>query len=256
MKTITRVYGLTLLLLASCGPSSDSSKSTSNKDSVSATDTISHTQTRVAPVSNSSVKGIDVSHFQNDVNWDEVKKAGIQYAYAKATQGEEDVDIKYKRNREGARGAGLYHGAYHFYMAGFDPGKQADIFINTVRTMDEFSMPPVLDLEQGGVNGKTDIKTYQQDVLTWLKKVEAALGIRPVIYTNHPFGNQYLNHPDFSGYDLWIAEYGVAEPKIPEAWKNKGWVMWQRAERGAIEGAIGNVDHDLLKEGLKPGVIR
>ncbi|MGB0177891.1 MAG: GH25 family lysozyme, partial [Owenweeksia sp.] len=75
--------------------------------------------------------------------------------------------------------------------------------------------------------------------------VESKLNVKPIVYTNHPFGNQYLDHPDFANYDLWIAEYEVAEPKIPNAWKDKGWLIWQRSERGEVEGAVGNVDHDL-----------
>lgn len=195
---------------------------------------------------NNSVLGIDVSHFQNDVNWEEVKKANIQYMYTKATQGTDDVDPKYKRNKMGATNAGLFHGSYHFYMAGDDPVKQAQLYIKTVTPLTERSIPPVLDLEQGGMKKGINVAAYQKDVLIWLAKVEAALGVRPIIYTDHPFGNQYLNHPDFAKYHLWIAEYGAPEPKIPNVWKDKGWLMWQRTERGKIEGAIGDVDHDIL----------
>lgn len=191
--------------------------------------------------------GIDVSHFQHEVNWDEIKQAGISYAYSKATQGMTLVDPKYSHNREGTIQAGLYHGAYHFYVAGDDPDRQADLFIQTVSKLEDHAMPPVLDLEQGGMKPGINKEQYQQHVFTWLKKVEQAFGVRPVIYTNHPFGNEYLDHAGFSEYDLWIAEYGVPEPHIPDAWKNTGWVMWQRTEREKVEGAIGDVDHDVLK---------
>jgi lysozyme len=191
--------------------------------------------------------GIDVSHFQNAVNWDEIKRAGITYAYAKATQGIDYIDPRYKQNRAGTAAAGLYHGPYHFYMPYDDPDRQAELFINTVNKLDARTMPPVLDLEQGGLEPGAQLERYQHNILTWLKKVEKAFGVKPIIYTNHPFGNQYLNHPDFAYYDLWIAEYGVPAPRIPEPWKEKGWIMWQRTESGKTEGAIGYVDHDILK---------
>ena len=188
--------------------------------------------------------GIDVSHFQQNVDWEEVKKAEITFVYSKATQGINDVDPKYKRNRTETHANGLHHGPYHFYVPSHDPIQQADFFIKTVQFMEKDMMPPVLDLE---MIPKIEVKQYQRDVLAWLKKVEADLGVKPIIYTYHPFGNQYLNNPEFANYHLWIAEYGVSAPKIPTAWKNKGWLMWQRSERGKIEGVIGNVDHDLLK---------
>lgn len=232
----------------SCSQSPAPANSDSNSpDSV----TVIHLPESSTPVANpntaASSSGIDVSHFQNDVNWQEVKQAGISYAYSKATQGVSDVDPRYKQNRAGSAAAGLYHGSYHFYVAGDDPVKQAQLYIKTVQKLEDNPMPPVLDLEQGGMKPGIHVKQYQEDVMTWLNMVEKALGMRPVIYTNHPFGNQYLNDARFAAYELWVAEYGVAEPKIPAAWAKKGWKMWQRTERGKIEGAIGNVDNDLLK---------
>jgi lysozyme len=225
--------------------------STSPSDQTDSTATASEpvseeTRKQIKANLSNSVLGIDVSHFQSDVNWEEVKQANIQYMYTKATQGTDDVDPKYKRNKAGATAAGLFHGSYHFYMAGDDPVKQAELYIKTVMPLSEKSIPPVLDLEQGGMKNGISVTAYQKNVLIWLTKVEAALGVRPIIYTDHPFGNQYLNHPDFAKYHLWIAEYGAPEPKIPDAWKSKGWLMWQRTERGKVEGAIGNVDHDLF----------
>lgn len=234
-----------ILVACSCGQSSQQTSSVT-ADSTAADPVSAETRKTINNNISGSVLGIDVSHFQNDVNWDEVKQANIQYMYTKATQGEDDADPKFVRNREGAKAAGLYHGAYHFYMAGDDPVKQANIFVKTIKPLDDKSIPPVLDLEQGGMKNGINIAAYQKDVLTWLTLVEKELGVRPIIYTDRPFGDQYLNHVDFGGYQLWIAEYGAPEPHVPTAWKDKGWLMWQRTERGQIEGAIGNVDHDLL----------
>ncbi|HAD97528.1 MAG TPA: glycosyl hydrolase family 25 [Cryomorphaceae bacterium] len=197
-----------------------------------------------APTKTGPVLGIDVSHFQGDINWQEIKAARLDFAYDKATQGEDYKDPDYLHNREGAHAVGLIHGGYHFYVAGDNPDKQAANFLSAV-TYEEGDMPPVLDLEQGGMKPGINTKTYQQNVLKWLQTVESKLNVRPVVYTNHPFGNQYLDHPDFAKYDLWIAEYEVDTPQIPNAWKNEGWLIWQRTERGKVEGAVGNVDHDL-----------
>jgi lysozyme len=248
-----------LLLTLSCGQSSQQSPTAQTDSTGSESQPVSAaTRKQINNNISGSVLGIDVSHFQNDVNWEDVKQANIQYMYTKATQGIDDVDPKFVRNKDGAQAAGLFHGAYHFYMAGDDPVKQADLFIKTVKPLNDKSIPPVLDLEQGGMKEGINTAAYQKDVLTWLSRVEKALGVRPIIYTDHPFGNQYLNHSDFNQYQLWIAEYGVETPHIPDQWKDKGWIMWQRTERGSIEGTIGNVDHDLFKgtnEGLEQLVI-
>ncbi len=197
------------------------------------------------------VLGIDVSHFQGKIDWQKIKDANIKYAYDKATQGMTYVDPEYKKNRMDAHSFDFTHGAYHFYVAGDDPQKQALHFVSVADyTPDD--LPPVLDLEQGGMKASVKTENYQKDVLKWLQVVEEKLGVKPVIYTSPAFGNQYLDHPSFGEYDLWVAEYGVDTPKVPNAWKEKEWLFWQRSERGTVEGAVGQVDHDIYNPKARP----
>ena len=193
----------------------------------------------------SVILGIDVSHFQGDIDWAKIKSANIRFAYDKAAQGSRYKDPKYAQNKVGARNVGLAHGSYHFFTSNESGLAQAAHFCQVV-DYKEGDMPPVLDLEQGSIVNGVTILAFQKEVVDWLNEVERQLGVKPIIYTNHPFGEQYLDHPDFSAYELWIAEYGVSSPKIPKQWKEKGWLIWQRSERGSIEGAIGDVDHDLF----------
>ena len=97
--------------------------------------------------------GIDVSHFQGDVNWDKIKEHNISFAYAKATQGTSFKDPKFKENQKNTKQAGLKHGSYHFYLTNEDPIKQAEHYINTIEDLDEGHMLPMLDLEEGGIKG-------------------------------------------------------------------------------------------------------
>jgi lysozyme len=199
------------------------------------------------------VLGIDVSHFQGDVNWQQIKQAGISYAYAKATQGEKFHDPKFERNWKEAKAAGIYRGAYHFYVVGEDPLKQAESFIKKVGSLESGDLPPMLDLEQGSIpkDFKVEPEELQKNILSWLKHVENKLGVQPLIYTNNPFGNTYLDHPEFANYKLWLAEYGVTKPRLPKTWSSTGWIMWQRSEKGHVEGAVGDVDHDLFNGNLE-----
>jgi lysozyme len=208
----------------------------------------------VAPSKKESlvVKGIDVSHFQGDINWEEIKSAGINFSYSKATQGHGFKDPKFQMNWKNAQAVGLAAGAYHFYMVGSEAEPQVKIFLEAVGKLNPGDMPPMIDLEQGSIpkGVKVDVVTFQKNVITWLNEVERELGVQPIIYTNNPFANAYLKDSTFSKYKLWLAEYGVDTPRVPATWSNKGWTIWQRSERGKIEGAIGDIDHDLLNTKL------
>ncbi len=191
------------------------------------------------------ILGIDVSHFQGKVNWQKVRDADILFVYDKASQGDHFVDPDYAENKTGAHSVGLLHGSYHFYTSDKGGKDQADLFIKII-DYGPGDMPPMLDLEQAGIKGDVDITSLQQEILIWLREVESRLKVKPIIYTNPTFGNRYLNHPDFGDYGLWIAEYGVKDPRIPTVWEDKGWLIWQRSDRGKVEGVVGEVDHDLF----------
>jgi lysozyme len=185
-----------------------------------------------------------VSHFQGDIDWQKIKDAQVSFVYDKATQGSTYKDPKYLKNKAGAQAVSLLHGSYHFFTSNEDAKEQAAHFVSVV-DYNFGNLPPVLDLEQGSIKGVVDVPSFQKEVLIWLKEVENKLDIKPIIYTNHPFGEQYLNHSEFVNFELWIAEYGVEKPKIPPIWQEKGWLIWQRSDRGKVEGAVGDVDHDL-----------
>lgn len=224
--------------------------------STSKTESLAKAEPTKVPVDAKPALGIDVSHFQGDVDWEEIRSHKISFAYTKATQGRSYVDTRFNKNWSDMLTAEITRGAYHFYSSE-DAGKeQALHFIKTVKELKKGDLPPVLDLEQGSINGKVDVENFQKEVKIWLKTVEEKFGIKPIIYTNNPFANEYLNHSDFADYMLWVAEYGVKKPKTPIAWQGKGWSIWQRTERGNIEGEVGNVDHDTSRVSLKKLVIQ
>ncbi len=229
-------------LLLSCG--SGETKKTEDSRPEQTESTASASTEEPKEVQNKTKLGIDVSHFQGDINWEEIKEAGILFAYDKATQGETYVDPDFKENQVGAKNAGLVHGSYHFFMSNDDPLSQAKLFVSNAG-YEKGDLPPVLDLESGGIKGDISAADFEKNVLIWLEHVESQLGVKPIVYTNHSFGDQYLSDAKLAEYHLWVAEYGVEKPKVPKVWAEKGWLIWQRSERGAVEGAVGQVDHDL-----------
>ncbi|WP_103867101.1 glycoside hydrolase family 25 protein [Aquimarina sp. I32.4] len=194
----------------------------------------------------SSILGVDISHFQNNINWNDIKSDSINFVYIKATEGTDYQDPKFKKNRASAKSNCIYRGLYHFYVTDNDPKGQAQNFINTVKQLEPGDLPPVLDLEKLGLKSAVTKEAYQKNTLLWLQLVEKELGIRPIVYTNLFFANEYLTHSDFASYKLWLAEYTNEDLIIPETWKNNGWTIWQRTDREKIEGIKGDVDYDLF----------
>jgi lysozyme len=191
---------------------------------------------------NYSVHGIDVSRYQEMINWDMVKAMNvggvkIDFAFVKATEGNGSTDTYFNRNWRKSKEANMIRGAYHFFIASKDGTAQAKNFISAVK-LQKGDLPPVLDVEQtNGVN-KT---VLQQRVKAWLYAAELAYGVKPIIYTNADFYKAYLNG-EFEDYPLWVAHYlRPNEPRI-----SRDWHFWQHSERGKVNGIAANVDFNVF----------
>ncbi len=186
----------------------------------------------------SKAQGIDVSHYQGAVNWQSVKQAGIAFAFAKASDGSTGVDSQFKTNWQGMKTAGIIRGAYHFFEPTMDATAQANDFIQTVGSLQAGDLPPVIDVE---INNGVSSSQMISGVTTWLTVVQQSLGRMPMIYTVASFWNANLND-QFGDYPLWIANYGVQSPAIPQGWSS--WEFWQHSQSGSVSGVTGSVDLD------------
>ena len=154
---------------------------------------------------NYSIHGIDVSKYQNVIDWQLVRdmKVGniqLSFAFIKATEGLGNEDAYFRRNWKKIKDAGLARGAYHFFLATKSGKAQAENFINSVE-LEPGDLPPVLDIEQ--TYGIAPDKLRQR-AKEWLQTVQDYYHIQPIIYTNVDFYKQYLRD-DFDGYSLWVA---------------------------------------------------
>jgi lysozyme len=189
---------------------------------------------------NGNAQGIDVSHYQGTVAWPEVFQAGIQFAFAKATDGLTWVDPQFAVNWPGMKAASLLRGAYHFFEPTDDAAGQAEFFLQNVQ-LEAGDLPPALDVETPA-SSSTEL---WQGVETWLQTVEAATGMKPFLYVSPDFANQYQAPASLAAYPLWIADYvAAAEPTLPLAWSS--WLIWQQSESGSVSGVAGSVDLDRL----------
>jgi lysozyme len=186
-----------------------------------------------------TLKGIDVSHYQGEVLWDKVAASGKKFAIAKATGGEDYTDPDFTDNWYGIRRHDMIRGAYHFFYAGDDPEVQAEHFLATVGKIRKNDLPPILDVE---ITDQVDREQLVKNTLIWLETIEQSTQRKPIIYTDSAFGQEFLSDPRFGQYYLWLADYSIEDPKLPEAWNKKQWFLLQHAQNGKVDGIKSNVD--------------
>jgi GH25 family lysozyme M1 (1,4-beta-N-acetylmuramidase) len=204
------------------------------------------TTSTVAPAG--SLPGIDVSHWQDAIDWTQVGASGISFAIAKATQGRSFVDPMYAANKAGAEAAGLAFTAYHFAEPDATPHDalaEANHFV-AVAGLTPGNLIPALDLERTGGLSPADLTRW---VLRWLDRVTDLLGVRPMVYTS-PNGWSGRTADTTAIADagftvLWLAHWDVAEPIVPaDGWVGNGWTFWQFSDCVAVPGIDGCVDGD------------
>lgn len=191
---------------------------------------------------NYSIHGIDVSHHQDVINWTEVKNMEvegmqIEFAFIKATEGLTKVDRLFQRNWYKAREEGMVRGAYHFFLPTKSGKKQADNFIAQVR-LEPGDLPPVLDVERLYRVSPRDMRARVRE---WLTIIEKYYKVKPIIYTNVDFYDQYLGS-DFDEYPLWAAHY--LQPNLPRI--KRPWLFWQHSESGRVNGINSQVDFNVF----------
>lgn len=194
-----------------------------------------------------TVEGIDVSHWQGDIDWGKVKEAGKRFALIKATDGiGPDPDPAFAANRAGAHQAGLIVGLFHFARFGEDPAEQVDFFLRTVGKM-ENELPPMVDLEKLGLPGGADGPCSPDQIIPWIHDFAAGMhkqsGRHPILYTEEDFwGGCTGNTTEFSERRLWVASWSLTakSPTMPGGWKT--WTFWQYWDKGHVSG-IGTADN-------------
>lgn len=190
-----------------------------------------------------SIHGIDVSRYQRNIDWKAVqamedKKVKIGFAFIKATEGLGRVDYGFRQNWFNAKQALIPRGAYHFFISSKSGKAQAENFIETVNLVPG-DLPPVLDIETANGASATDI---QQRVKDWLLMIEKYYRVKPIIYTNIDFYENFLDGK-FEDYPLWVAHYYVKDkPGIERKWS-----FWQHNERGRVNGIDAFVDFNVFK---------
>ena len=195
------------------------------------------------------VHGIDISRHNKAINWAKVKRTGVDFAFIKATEGRDDMDIRFREFWRDSKRAGVPRGAYHFYYFCAPPEAQADNYIRVVPKSDS-SLPPILDVEWNP-KSPTCTKRPKASVVVnrlqrWLSKIERHYGQKPIIYTTVDFYRDNLASGALPGYHYWLRSV-KAEPKY--VYGKRPWVFWQYTGTGSIPGVEGPVDINVFKDG-------
>ncbi len=189
----------------------------------------------------SAIYGIDVSRYQNDIDWQEVSRdSRVRYVYLKATESTSLVDRTYARNLREARRAGLPVGVYHFFSPTTPSHQQLANFLGTVdpKTQD---LIPIVDVEVAP-RRKSQVGPFLRRLRAFVDGVEKRFGCKPMIYTSQYFYIKYLAGK-FLDCPFMFARYAEDVPVLPD---DVRFLVWQFTASGSIRGIEGDVDRSCL----------
>ncbi len=206
------------------------------------------------------INGIDVSHLDGEIDWKQVAGSSLKpkFAFVKCSQGTRFTDPRLAHNVLGATNAGLQIGVYHFVHLD-EPGADQACFVFDVLAKAQISLPTlpiVLDLEDDpampGLASHVGKDAIRRLVGAFSAAVQKKTFKLPMLYGSPAWLDEWVGD-GFGGHPLWIAEYGVQSPRLPQGWAH--WNCWQRSSAGRVPGIRGDVDINVWG-GALPGVVK
>ncbi|RGZ01851.1 GH25 family lysozyme [Clostridium sp. AM58-1XD] len=188
-------------------------------------------------ISRAIARGIDVSHWQQEIDWKRVAADDVSFVML-GTRYKGDVDPRFRNNAEAAHREGIKLGAYIYsYATSVEMAEaEADFILNLIKDY-PISYPVAFDAEDAGTLGTLSPSQVSEVINAFCRKIEAA-GYHPMVYANEYW---LKNKIDLSAidYDIWVARYNIMHTFGDPS-------MWQATSTGSIEGINGNVDIDFL----------
>ena len=192
--------------------------------------------------------GIDVSGFQGQINWEQVRSAGVEFVFIRVggrgtSQGSLYTDDYAQQYYQGAKKAGLAVGAY-FFSQSITPAEAQEEAMFVLKQIQDWDLdlPVVYDWEWVSDTARTaDLSGFQLTHCTeaFCQIIKNA-GLTPMVYFNYSQGMQMLNLNRLSKYPLWLALYHPY-PDFPYRVD-----YWQYSCTGRIPGIEVDVDLNLF----------
>lgn len=185
------------------------------------------------------LNGIDVSHYQGDINWKAVKEYGIDFAFIKCLQGKSRVDECFHTNMRNAISNDIPVGVYVYSKAKTIDDAVAEAK-RVIKECSQYKLtyPVVFDFESKhfedmslSMRGKI-IDAFCQTILSDGKYI-------PMLYSSRYWLMHMIPAEVVKKYDIWLAEYTTGKPKYTGDYK-----IWQYGV-GKVTGIIGDVDMNI-----------
>lgn len=196
----------------------------------------------LTPQDDLSYEGIDVSVWQKNIDFKQVKNEGIKIVYIKASQGTNRVDPYLELNYKNAKANNLKIGFYHFLTATTIKQAEAEAsFFASVIEGKEVDCKLAMDYENFYGASKYEINEIG---VAFIKRLKQITGKDVIVYSNlnnvkNTFGNNVANEGK-----LWLAYYGKTDNLIGVKSSWNTYIGIQYTSTGRIAGIIGNVDRD------------
>lgn len=187
-----------------------------------------------------SMKGIDVSVHNGNIDWNKVKADGIDFAIIRAGYGREisQKDARFEENYRNAKAAGIPIGAYWYsYAMSEDEARvEADVFLSVIKGK-QFEFPVYFDVEEKRQFdlGKEKISAIMR---AFLEKVESA-GYFVGLYGSASSLTTHTTDDIKSRYTIWLAHW------VEKTNYSGSYALWQYSDKGSVSGINGNVDLDI-----------
>ena len=181
------------------------------------------------------IQGIDISHYQGNINWKKINTSKIKFIIIKSTEGKNVQDNKFKRNWSESRKRNFIVGAYHRFTLKSSGKSQSKNFISMVPKSNN-SMPPLIDIENINISKVKDKTIFIKELKILENELHKHYGTKPIIYLNeHNYYDYIINN--FNN-NLWIYDHSNTSPITFNYQKG----LWQYTTRGKCSGINGYVD--------------
>lgn len=183
------------------------------------------------------IHGLDISHHQDEIDWNKLDKRYSQFIFIKATEGATHKDSRFEEYRTQARAHNIPVGAYHFFTFCKSGKEQAINFMETV-PIDSCDLPPAIDLEfDGNCNKANHKENLLYEITEYIDIIETYYNKRVIIYATSEFYKKYIAN-NFKDNPIWFRNV-YSKPKLEN---NRQWSFWQYTNRGRISGINSFVD--------------
>ena len=162
-----------------------------------------------------TVKGMDVSTYQSTIDWTKVKPAGVDFAFARISDGTANPDDQFKANWEGMKASGIVRGAYQYWRASADPTAQAALVASSVKAAGGIEpaddLPIVMDIETSDGAAASHHRREHEDVARRGEGVDRQGADR--LHERRDVPDQRPRRTTRT--TLWVANYDVSCPSMP-----------------------------------------